>query len=163
MSKRLPPQPTNTALARFVQRLVDSMPWIMARHLRECREQRIILGTKVSALAQENTLLRRDYRNLFRPPISEVCRPLPDHVDLTMFDRPDMMEAVLRLRVEYPSLTYNVAFELRASCMAPLSVLGAEALRAAATEIAREHVDAHRDNLIRLALRGKTIEEMMTP
>lgn len=155
---RLPPQPTDTALARFVQRIVDSTPW---GKLTKARATIARKDAHIQTLIHEAYLLRRDYQSLFKPPIQNACQPTPEEVGLRIERSDARMELITRIQVSYRTLTYNVAFGAYAMRHVEISELGAEALRRAAAEIAHEHIGAHRDNLIRLALRGRTIEELV--
>lgn len=157
---RLPPQPTDTALARLVQRIVDAMPWVMARHLREERRAVAKLGATVKGLLEENYHLRKDFETLFyaaRGPASPVIEDAS--VDIR---RSEMrMELLTTITVSYRTARVGVAFPALYERMLPISEIGAEAIRCAAHDIAYASLEQHRDNLIKVALRGKSIEELV--
>lgn len=151
--KRLPPAPTNTALARLVRRMIDRLPWVMARDLRAARTDLARVRKLNSELRDENFDLRKDYDNLMH---GGSLLPMPDCTSLRVDLEQD--EPVMILSVEYPMMRAAVITrrdELRLSCAS------IEALQQAAERIARATVRPHRDALIQRVLGGKTIDQVI--
>lgn len=151
--KRLPPAPTNTALARLVRRMIDRLPWVMARDLRAARTDLARVRKLNSELRDENFDLRKDYDNLMH---GSSLLPMPDVALLDLdFHQP---EPVLILRVEYPRI--NAAVILRRNELS-LSYASIDALQQAAERIARGMVRPHRDEIVKRVLGGKTIDQVI--
>lgn len=159
---RLPPQPTDTALARLVRRIVDAMPWVMARNLRKARETVARQSGQISSLIHEYYMLRSDYRKLLEAGHPGVS-PKLERADMA-FERSEYrMEAVLRVGVSYEPRNVAMLVPAWAFRDVRISAAAAEALQMAATDLARSYVSQHRDNIIRVALAGRTIEEITKP
>lgn len=153
MANRLPPAPTNTVLARLVRRLIDSLPWVMARHLREARADLARVRALNADLRNENYDLRMDYENLTH---GSSLLPAPEYVSLGVDQMLD--EPALIFCVEYPRLRAAARIQrhdLRISGAAAL------ALHQAAERVAQAATRTHRDALIQRALGGKTIDQVL--
>lgn len=80
------------------------------------------------------------------------------------FERSVMrMEAVVRVGVSYEPRNVAILVPEWSFRDVRISAPAAEALQMAATELAESYVQQHRDNIIRVALAGRTIEEIIKP
>lgn len=150
--KRLPPQPTNTSLARLMRRIVDTMPWVMARNLREARADLARVRGLNAHLREENYDLRMDFDELMHGAIIMPAMYASIRIDASRYD------PVLILTVDFQRL--NAAVTMRRSDL-QISQAGAEALNAAAERVARAMVRPLRDAIVKKTLGGKSIDQVL--
>jgi hypothetical protein len=71
MNRRLPPAPTNTALARFVRRLIDCLPWVAIAQRKAAQREMHRALAELSFQLERNIALHRDMKKMM------VNIPLP--------------------------------------------------------------------------------------
>lgn len=64
MKRRLPPAPTNTALARFVRRLIDCLPWVAIAQRNAAQKELHRARAELSFQIERNIALHRDMKKM---------------------------------------------------------------------------------------------------
>lgn len=128
--KKLAPQPTDTALARFVARLWRRWPFAWAATVRD-RERKIHnQRDEIWNLTQMAHALQRDLDEMVR----RNCPPIPVRLDVSFHN--DMLMNQVITHVEFRPLKFAINYnELRID----FSPAGSKIMKRTAHALAREH------------------------
>lgn len=159
--KRLPPQPTDTALARHVRSIIDRLPgatigaWnALSAHAARLQRQLYRADEDNQRLHGELVRVKKDIRRMMAP----VPPPRP----LTLariIDDPFEPSPFITVSVEYMPMRFAMNIgpnDLRKISRGELSPASIAALREAANDIARTHAQHHAAEILRVTLETLT-------
>lgn len=154
---RVKPLPTNTALARLMQRIVDVMPGATVGTLRKLHDRIFELTSQLGYVRRKNQRLEEQVNSLYadlKTMLRDVPGPVIDFVTMVDEHKPHDMSIIRTIHVTYQNLSYasSMPDQLRRDGI-PLSVWGAEAIQRAANKIAYDHAAKHAQYIIDATMR----------
>lgn len=160
---RLPPQPANTALARFVRRLIDRLPGATIGTWNGMQESIYRLQRRLYRADEDNQRLHGRVRQLetdFRRLMAPVPRPFGMSRG-RIEDDPWRAAPVIRMSVTYEPMCFAMVIspqELDRAKAGSLSPHTHHALRKAARQIAQEQAEQHEAEILSATLKSLNIE-----
>lgn len=158
---RLPPQPTNTALARLVRRMIDRLPgasigaWNSLSARADRLQRQLYRADDANCqLHEELARVKTDIRRMMAP----VPRP-QGRIRARLDDDAWRPAPELRLSVDYEPMRFNMMLnpeELRQISRGELSPATHARLREAAHYIAQEQARHHAAEILRITLETLT-------
>lgn len=160
---RLPPQPTDTALARSVRRLIDLLPGATIATRNRMQESIHSLQRQIYRADEANHHLYGQVRQLetdFRRLMAPVPRP-HGRSKGRIEDHPWQAATVIRMSVTYEPMCFAMAIspqELDRAKTGSLSPHTHHVLRKAARQIAQEQAEYHEAEILKATLKSLNIE-----
>ena len=152
---RAKPLPTNTALARLMQRIVDVMPGATVGTLRKLHDRIFELTSQLGYVRRKNQRLEEQVNSLYAD-LKTMLRDVPGPVIFSakMDDRhhPEGRGTIRTVHVTYLDQSYSMIMLREINSLA-VSEWGEAAIQRAANEIAYAHAAKHAQYIIDATMR----------